>query len=597
MRRSEKRFLIKFTCLFCLIWICVTFLISKKYNLLLSQTWMESANYIRAKTVRNLANKSESPDNISGKPEFRDQLVEQANKPYRWKTNYSNSKVGYKGKGVSVDESLLSPLQRQTYDDGWKKNAFNQYASDLIPVNRYVGDHRHELCTTVVYKEYLPEASVVIIFHNEAWSVLWRTVYSILNTSPSYLLRDIFLVDDASTQEHLHQRLTEEVDRFPNVHLLRTGFRSGLIKARLLGFSHVNTTVAIFLDSHCECSEGWLEPLLDKIAHCNKTVAVPLADQISSETFQFSPVNIEHMHMGGFDFDLNFNWRPVPEEELKRRTSVIDSVKSPTFLGCCFAISVDFFKYLGTYDPGYQIWGAENLELSFKTWMCGGSLEIIPCSHIGHMFRNAMPYSWGENGMHILIKNSLRLAEVWMDDFKRFYHDRIFYNIKFDIGDITDRKKLRRSLKCHNFDWYLKNVYPGLFLPYNSKATGHIRNAATELCIESPVMGFMMYREVSLKPCSDYAFNQHWTFTEKNTIRRDEGCLGYQEPHSLVVMPCYPLASNIKWTYSQENLIISNLDNLCLELSTDSTKVNVKPCHGGSQQVWSWPRRTLKKRS
>lgn len=72
---------------------------------------------------------------------------------------------------------------------------------------------------------------------------------------------------------------------------------------------------------------GWLEPLLDKIAHCNKTVAVPLADQISSETFQFSPVNIEHMQMGGFDFDLNFNWRPVPEEELKRRTSVIDSVK------------------------------------------------------------------------------------------------------------------------------------------------------------------------------------------------------------------------------------------------------------------------------
>ncbi|XP_076094388.1 putative polypeptide N-acetylgalactosaminyltransferase 9 isoform X2 [Mytilus galloprovincialis] len=554
MRRSERRFLIKFTCLFCLIWICVTFLISKKYNILLSQTWMESANYIRAKTVRNLANKSECQDNITGKAEFRDQLVEQAKS--RWNTNYSNSVVGYKGTGVNVDESLLSPLQKQTYDDGWKKNAFNQYASDLIPVNRYVGDHRHDLCTKVVYKEYLPEASVVIIFHNEAWSVLWRTVYSILNTSPSHLLKDIFLVDDASTQEHLHQRLTEEVDKFPNVHLLRTGIRSGLIKARLLGFSHVNTTVAIFLDSHCECSEGWLEPLLDKIAHCNKTVAVPLADQISSETFQFSPVNIEHMHMGGFDFDLNFNWRPVPEEELKRRTSVIDS-----------------------------------------TWMCGGSLEIIPCSHIGHMFRNAMPYSWGDNGMHILIKNSLRLAEVWMDDFKRFYHDRIFYNIKFDIGDITDRKKLRRSLKCHSFDWYLKNVYPGLFLPYNSQATGHIRNAATELCIESPVMGFMMYREVSLKPCSDYAFNQHWTLTEDNTIRRDEGCLGFQGPHSLVVMPCNPLASKIKWTYSQENLIISNQDNICLELSTDRTTVFVKPCHGGSQQVWSWPRRTLKKRS
>ena len=97
--------------------------------------------------------------------------------------------------------------------------------------------------------------------------------------------------------------------------------------------------------------------------------------------------------------------------------------------------------------------------------MCGGSLFIVPCSHVGHVFRKSSPYSFPGGSELVINRNNLRLIDVWTDEYKEYFHQIRPELRNYTAGDISKRLKLKKKLKCKTFAWYIKNIYPSAPIP------------------------------------------------------------------------------------------------------------------------------------
>ncbi|XP_064020408.1 polypeptide N-acetylgalactosaminyltransferase 14 isoform X4 [Pogoniulus pusillus] len=384
--------------------------------------------------------------------------------------------------------------------------------------------------------------------------------------------------------------------KLPKVKCLRNGRREGLIRSRIRGADVAQAGVLTFLDSHCEVNKDWLLPLLQRIKEDPTRVVSPIIDIINLDTFAYVAASSDLR--GGFDWSLHFKWEQLSPEQKVKRLDPTEPIKTPIIAGGLFVIDKAWFNHLGKYDSAMDIWGGENFEISFRVWMCGGSLEIIPCSRVGHVFRKKHPYVFPEGNANTYIKNTKRTAEVWMDEFKQYYYAARPAAQGRPYGNIQSRVELRKRLKCHSFKWYLENVYPELRIPEESLyQTGMIRQRQS--CLESHKSEGQEFPILSLSPCSSSkgtaATAQEWTYTYNHQVRQQQLCLSVYTlfPGSQVLLsPCREGDNKQRW-----GKVGSHIEHIasrfCLDTETvgdtnESTKeLVINPCESTAMsQRW-----------
>ncbi|XP_075909067.1 polypeptide N-acetylgalactosaminyltransferase 18-like [Petromyzon marinus] len=377
------------------------------------------------------------------------------------------------------------------------KYGYNIYLSDRLPLDRDIPDYRPHGCSSKEYPEDLPDLSLVLIFYNEGLSILMRALHSAMRNTPARLLKEIILVDDKSDMPELQEELASRVEELTavgvwdlmdgggkaSIRLVRHAHRLGLSASRVSGIRAATSSVVVVMDGHVEFPVGWAEPILARIQEDRKVIVSTIFDQILFNNFEV--IHFESQAQA-FDNQLWGVYYPPPPDWVNSNDPTAP-IRSPAVMGC-MAANKGYLEEIGFLDEGMLVYGGENVELGIRAWQCGGRVEVLPCSRVAHIARYYKPYA--PDLAIPMRRNALRLAEIWMDDYKWIV--KMAWGLSatendtgIDIGDISQRVVLRKALKCKSFEWYLDNVFPAFERHGNIARFGVFTNSRRkDLCLD-----------------------------------------------------------------------------------------------------------------
>ncbi len=309
--------------------------------------------------------------------------------------------------------------------------------------------------------------TVIIPFANEG-SEVENTLNSIFEYSDNNV--NVIVINDASDDNFDYKNLPSNYA----ITYIENEQRLGVAASRELGVGVCKTEYFLLLDAHMRFyNDKWIGRITEELDKDPRTLVCAqtkvlrkngdiVIEEDSQPLVEFSAAYINYYSLFGF---LEPEW-----VKIKKDTSIEPTVSVPCILGAAYACSKKYWQYLRGLD-GLLSYGNDEVLISLKVWLEGGTCKLLKDIEIGHIYRDVPPYPHTSetrtyNRLYIsylLLPNALKKKTFAVEKFKspeNYYRSLLLFyrnfehivNMKSDLNskftkDFCFQEKFNRSKK------------------------------------------------------------------------------------------------------------------------------------------------------
>ena len=196
----------------------------------------------------------------------------------------------------------------------------------------------------------------------------------------------------------------------PRVKIIRLEKSIGQRAGYNLGVRESSGKYVMKLDAHAKVSHGFDETLQ---SHCpDDAVVLPEMRRLNVHTWEDKPRGKTHFMYCGIDLYCHY-WQPYR----KREEAKAEYPEVMTGQGSCWFCTREWNDHMGLLDEGVGSWGNVGIEISLRTWLCGGRQIVNKNVWQAHWFRkDEGGFTYPMNGRQVAKAHAYTRKNYYFND-------------------------------------------------------------------------------------------------------------------------------------------------------------------------------------